>query len=121
MTNCLFRKVIGNKFLGGQYGYLMDITAGAQTSILLFEGNSIENQSVANMAFNVGSGGYYGFVTLIGNELALCPKGISVNGIGSRLQHIIANGNHINSSNIAIEMAGGDNTMMSGNIIYGAN
>lgn len=114
-------KVIGNKFLGGQYGYLMDITAGAQTSILLFEGNSIENQSVANMAFNVGSGGYYGFVTLIGNELALCPKGISVNGIGSRLQHIIANGNHINSSNIAIEMAGGDNTMMSGNIIYGAN
>lgn len=52
----------------------MDITAGAQTSILLFEGNSGENQSVANMAFNVSDSGYYGFVTLIGNELALCPK-----------------------------------------------
>lgn len=113
-------KVQANKFNGGHYGYVMDLTAGVSTSILLFNGNSIENQGTAAMAFNVGSGGYFCFATILGNEMALNPKGISVNAIGSRLQSAIIADNHISATNIAIEMAGGDKTLMHGNIISGA-
>lgn len=115
-------KVTGNKMNGGNYGYLMDLTAGAATSIFLFKGNSVENQGVAAMAFNVGSGGYFCFVTISGNEMALNPKGISINAIGSRLQSIGINNNQIAASNVAIEMAGGDQVLVACNThIHGTN
>lgn len=68
-------KIVGNKFLSGTYHYLgsFDQTGvGAQnTSVLVFNDNSSENCSVANVAFNATSPTIFKYVVISGNQFTL--------------------------------------------------
>lgn len=72
-------KFIGNKILGFQNGFDLQMSPGAATVDLLFLGNSIENQSAIGVRLGeVGSLGSFGSLIVIGNEVAGVPIGIQL-------------------------------------------
>ena len=72
-------RIQGNKLLGGAYHYLGEFNSGASsTSIVLIQGNSSENASVANFATN--STGVTGFakVQIQNNQLSVAAAAIGI-------------------------------------------
>jgi hypothetical protein len=66
-------KIVGNKLLGGGYGYFMQYTGTANTSNLLIQANSIENFTSNAIALTKVSAGLTAFknVVIDGNEIAV--------------------------------------------------
>lgn len=65
-------KVQFNKFIDGSYHYLGSFnSAPSMTSILLFQNNSTEAASVANIAFNASAATTFGRVQIQNNEIAV--------------------------------------------------
>lgn len=70
-------KVIGNKIYGGRDGYVMDLKAGAVTSILLIEGNSIEFQTRSGVRLlNTAGTGSFTQAVINANQFAGQPTPI---------------------------------------------
>lgn len=95
-------KLIGNKFVQGGYGYLMQLAHGANTADLLINGNSIEGQLVAGIQLNRESGGptdmNFSSVEIVGNQLTSSPTGIPINLNDTDpgwLQGVVIDGNSI--------------------------
>lgn len=65
-------KILGNKLIGGGYGYQLSLASGASTSDLIITGNSIENQAVAGVQLSNpgGSGILFANVVISGNQFA---------------------------------------------------
>ncbi len=64
-------KVLGNKFLGGKHGYEMALNASANTGILIFVGNSVENTDDKGIVLARASGSAtFTFVNISHNEIA---------------------------------------------------
>jgi len=77
-------KILGNKLNGGKFGIFVGLTATASTSDLLITGNSIENETTANISLSRVSGSAQFLNTVItGNQLALSPFGIVVDNSGA--------------------------------------
>jgi hypothetical protein len=61
-------EVIGNKFLGAQFGVYLSVAQGP-TGTLNIIGNSLENQTAAHIYVNqTNPASVYGFITISGNE-----------------------------------------------------
>lgn len=96
-------RVIGNKFLGGNYGYWLDYTdsdgAGTNTSNLVISGNSIENFYTNAIAFSKASGSLTAFKNIIiaDNEIAIAlatPSAFLIaSDSGSWMQNMTISGN----------------------------
>jgi hypothetical protein len=66
-------KILGNKFLGGLSGYVMQLNS-TSTGDLLIVGNSFENMSAQDIAFNREAGtGVFVNVVISSNQLELDP------------------------------------------------
>ena len=73
-------KMVGNKFLAGNYHYLGELAAGNPTSIFNCTGNSFEGATTASIAFNVTANGY-GNGVISGNQFSVYGScGITVVG-----------------------------------------
>ena len=88
-------KVIGNKFNGsGAYAYQMQLASAVSTSILLFEDNSVENQTTAAMKFDSdGGGAVFSQVLIKDNQFALEPLIIDMSSATSFLSIVSITGN----------------------------
>ena len=78
-------RVQGNKLLGGAYHYLGEFNSGASsTSILLLQGNSSENASTANIAFNSTGSTGFAKIQIQDNQLSVAASatGISISDPG---------------------------------------
>lgn len=77
-------KFIGNKINGGAYGFFLGLNAPSSTSILLIDGNSIENQTVAAIELSRSSGtATFSKITILGNELGINQNGIVADASGA--------------------------------------
>jgi hypothetical protein len=97
-------RVIGNKFVQGAYGYLMQLAHLIQTGDLLFNGNSVENLSVAGFQMNRVVGGaadmHFSNVEIVGNQFLATATGIPINlndTDTSWLQGVTITGNQIDA------------------------
>lgn len=71
-------RVVGCKFLGGKYSYLMSYNAPSNTGNLVFTGNSLELAASAGMWFSRSSGtGTFSNIVIADNQFGLSPIGIS--------------------------------------------
>lgn len=96
-------RVIGNKFLGGNFGYLMEYTdsdgAGTNTGNLIISGNSIELFYTNAIALTKVSGSLTTFVNVVitGNQIAVAQATPSafliVTDSNSFLQNVSITGN----------------------------
>lgn len=91
-------KVIGNKFLGGLNGYQLNFNGAANTSDLLFVGNSIENMSAQAIALSRQSGTFnFSNLLFVGNEFAVETTGLQTDA-SNFLSELIVQGNVLNLS-----------------------
>jgi hypothetical protein len=82
------------KVLHGDYGYLMQLSNGASTSILNITGGSYEKQNKANIGLtHMGATGSFSLVSIIGNELGIAPRCVHVFGSRSFLANVTIDGN----------------------------
>lgn len=97
-------KVVGNKLLGGLYGYQMSLsTLGTATVDLLLIGNSIENQTAGAVYLTRPSGSVvFGNVVIVGNQIAgqgaataTSWIGIGTDGNSGWLSRIVISGNQL--------------------------
>ena len=66
-----------SKINGGAYGYVMELAAGANTSILIIEGNSIENQTSAGIRLlNTAGTGTFTHIMIHNNNVTNSPQPI---------------------------------------------
>jgi hypothetical protein len=92
-------KILGNKLLGGGYGYLMEYTGTTDTAIVNIVGNSIENFSTGAITFTKVSVGLASFKNVIisGNEMAVSlatPTAYLIStDAGAWLQNVSITGN----------------------------
>ena len=78
-------RVQSNKLLGGAYHYLGEYNSGASsTSILMLQGNSSENASTANIAFNSTGSTGFAKIQIQDNQLSVAASatGISISDPG---------------------------------------
>lgn len=77
-------KLIGNKFNLGGRGVYLDVSASANTSVLLIEGDSIEGMSIAGVDL-VGrnGGGQFSNIVIQGNELSGNTVGYRFTGVSN--------------------------------------
>lgn len=76
-------KLFGNKFLGGSYGYRLSFTGAMTTGDLMIVGNSFEQAALAAIVLERASGSNgFGAVTISGNQMAINPIGVYVDGSG---------------------------------------
>lgn len=91
-------RVQNSKMIGADYGYQLDLAAGAGTSTLLINGNSMEGQRLSGIYMD--------------------------HEPGSTFENVVINGNEFESQNTPIEIASKDNVVwcrciaISGNSIY---
>lgn len=71
-------RIIGNKFNTGAYGYALGLNSANNTSILLFEGNSVENMAQVGVSFSRLSGAAtFSHAIITGNEFAANLVGVA--------------------------------------------
>jgi len=92
-------KIIGNKFNDGATAYFLNYTVTSSTSILIIDGNSIENMVSAAISLQstVASTFTFNFVTISNNEIAICANGITTDTTGF-ISEMSVTGNVINVS-----------------------
>lgn len=92
-------RIQGNKLLGGAYHYLGEFNSGvSSTSILLLQGNSSENASAANFAFNSTNSTGFAKVQIQNNQLsvAAAATGITISDPGyDYLDIVTIDGNQV--------------------------
>jgi hypothetical protein len=110
-------KISDSKIIGWDYGYLLNLVAGAATSDLLINGNSFEWVAHGAIAFNHQAGGSFQNVAITGNQIglggatSLCVQ----NGGGSGwLSYVGIVGNRMQCTN-TISMPGVAYLVSSGN------
>jgi hypothetical protein len=92
-------KIIGNKFNDGATAYFLNYTVTSATSILIIDGNSIENMVSAAISLqsSVASSFTFNFVAISNNEIAICANGITTDTTGF-ISEMSVTGNVINVS-----------------------
>lgn len=122
-------RVLGNKFLGGAYGYQLDYdsaagdTGSGATGIVLVSDNSIENQTTAGILLGRATGSAaFTNMQIVGNEFAGATYGIATDS-NTFLTDMTISGNVFQmvgtGSPRAIAMVGVQNLMISGNTFRG--
>lgn len=114
-------KIIGNKIIGGNYGYRGVIGATVQTSILIIKGNSIEGHTVAGISLERGGvGAQFSNVIIDGNQIAGQQFPITFATAASGwLSDCLVSSNVIDiraAGGTGVTIAGCDNGIVSGNI-----
>ena len=125
-------KLIGNKFLGHAYGFVLslDMRTITATSDLIIQGNSFENMTQTAITVSQKSGSVAGQtfdnVQITGNQIAFAASGILfVNGISGNnwVSKFIISENIITvnpaSSSACINILGGQNGYIGENVIGG--
>lgn len=115
-------RLVSNKINVGNYGYLMQLTENTSTSILNMIGNSIENQSISAIAFNIPSTSVFYYINIVGNELAICPYSIMFNTLpsGAVLSGINIANNSMQASTACVQIGSGvSDFIMCGNNMRG--
>lgn len=120
-------RIINNKMNGGLYGYFLELASAAVTSILLIEGNSIENQTHSGIVINNSAGGGAGFsqMCIIGNQFAYQPTPINALDPDAFNAGVIIVGNVIVAASGAttttgITVTATPKSIISSNILYGS-
>lgn len=126
-------RIIGNKFLGGNYGYWLNYTdsdgTGANTSIAIISGNSIENFYSNAISLTKASASLTSFknVVISDNEIAIALSGTSAfliaSDSGAWLQSVTITGNILQlpgiTNSYGIVLAGVTCLNISGNTFRG--
>lgn len=127
-------RVIGNKFLGGNFGYLMAYTdsdgANHATGNLIISGNSIENMFTNGIAFTRISASLLTFKNIIvsGNQFAGAGVGGTMpftiaSDSNAFLQNMVIQGNTFQLANLAavygIALNGVTGLLIAGNVFRG--
>jgi len=114
------------KFNGGAYGYLMDLSSGVSTSILIVEGCSFENQTTAGirMLNTAGSGGF-SQVLIDGNQFYNQPTPIALDDGSAFILGAVISDNIIvcasgASTTSAITATAVPRVSIDDNVIYGS-
>lgn len=117
-------RLIGNKLLQHQYGYLLNLDLAGASSDVIVCGNSIENQSVASILCQQGAANTDRFnnVQIQDNQFAYAPRAIwFIAGSGANwLTHFLISGNIMEAAAGAgpvIEVGTGAHGVISGNVI----
>lgn len=119
-------RVENNKMNGGLYGYLMDMAAGATTSILVVTGNSIESQTHSGIRMlNTAGTGSMSQVIIDANQFGYQPTpinldaspGFIINGVISDNVIVCASGATTTS---AITVTAVPQCSIDDNVIYGS-
>lgn len=115
-------KVIGNKLVGGAYGYRGVISAAAQTSILEIVGNSIENHTIAGIQMERASAGAtFSNIVISGNQIAGQPNPINLNDANTGwLSDVNVTGNIIDiksTGGTGVTITAAANAHVGGNVI----
>jgi len=115
-------KIIGNKFNHGAAAYYLYYTVTSATSILIVDGNSIENMSSGAivLASSVASSYTFNYVSISNNEIAICANGITTDTTGF-ISEMSITGNVINvsASGAAIALVKVSNLNIGGNTFNG--
>ena len=119
-------KIIGNKILGGTFGYYMDYQPNTGTSDLIIANNSFELMESTGIYLSRASGNTYTFknISITGNQFALSTNAIE-NDTNTWLSELAITGNVIeswpsyNSNTTAISFNNLSNFIISGNNITG--
>lgn len=114
-------KIIGNKFLGGQRGYTMNLEGS--TSVLLIAGNSFENMAGSDLSFSRGvATKVFSKAAITGNEFSVGGVAIETDASGF-LSELVISGNHVNmgavGSNACVSLNAVTDFFIGGNIIKG--
>lgn len=114
-------KIIGNKFLGGQRGYTLNLEAS--TSVLLISGNSFENMADADISLACGvAGTSFLNVSIVGNEFSVGKYAVATDASGF-LSEVVVSGNIVNmgatGSNPCIALNQVTDFFVGGNVIKG--
>jgi hypothetical protein len=117
-------RITNNKLNGADYAYYMQLAAGAVTSILLFQNNSIENCLISGMEmYNSAGTGTFAHAMIQGNEFALMPKAINIiPGAAGFLALLTITGNSISantSSPALITVANVTRVLITNNNLFG--
>lgn len=119
-------RVINNKFNGGAYGYFMDMAAGATTSILLFQNNSVENQTNSGVRIiNTAGTGIMSHVLISDNMFANQPSSINLDSANNFLELVTITGNSISGvatgtgSAALITLTNAPKSVIANNNLYG--
>lgn len=115
-------KIVGNKFNDGATAYYLNYTVTSATSIVIIDGNSIENMVSAAIALqsSVASAFTFNFVVVSNNEIAICANGITTDATGF-ISEMTVTGNVINvsASGTAISLNKVSNFNIVGNTLNG--
>jgi len=119
-------RVLDNKLNGGAYGYLGDLGAGVTTSILIFEGNSVENQTVSGVCMrNTAGTASFSQVIVDGNQFYNQPTPILFDDAMAFMSTMAITDNTIvcktgAGTTCAITVTAVPKTVISGNVIFGS-
>jgi len=118
-------KIISNKIYGGRDGYVMDLAAGAVTSILLIEGNSIEFQTQSGVRLrNTAGTGSFTQAVINGNQFAGQPTPILLDDstgfcVSASISDNIIGAKSGAGTTCAITVTNTPLTKITDNVIYG--
>lgn len=119
-------RITDNKMNGGADGYVMDLASGATTSILVFTGNSVENQTTAGVRMvNTAGGGSFSQVLIDGNQFAYQATPILLNDasvfiLGACISNNVITAASGTGTTAAITCTAVPRALITGNIIYGS-
>jgi hypothetical protein len=114
-------KIVGNKFLGGQRGYTMNLEG--TTGALMITGNSFENMADSGLSFSRATVGQtFANVVISGNEFSVGTKAIATDGTGF-MSNVCISANQINmgavGSNACISLDSVTDFFVGSNMIRG--
>jgi hypothetical protein len=117
-------KIVNNKFLGGNYGFVFNSNGQASTTDLLFTNNSIENMESAGIVLQRTSGtSVMGSIVIVGNQLNTMPIGIYADTSGF-VSQITITGNIVAAqvaNGVCISLGTVSKFVITGNVMVGVN
>jgi len=112
-------RLINNKILSHEWGYFLDILNGISTSILLIQGNSIENFATSGIHLDEEAGGTFLRIIIDGNQIT-SATGRPIYGEGGLTNFVISdNVITVGTGDYGILLNDGDYFTITGNEIYG--
>jgi hypothetical protein len=111
-------KVVGNKIINYNSGYILQLASGVATSDLFFSANSMEAFATNGIVLNKGTGTNFGTVVIVGNEINGCINCFVTDSTAGWLNNLIFTNNIVApASGTGISVGGAGQFIVARNLV----